>query len=603
MELKSTINDTWKLSMLGSLIGCLIILLFLDQTNQNASFSLVRSMTTSLGLAPLGGQLEPPSTINPNSITLNHTNSPSHSAFVNLMPSNDTVNVVEKPNITLDHTNNIPSQPALVNIMAPNDTINVVEKPNITLDHTDNIPSQPALVNQMPSNDTITVVEKPNITLDHTYNIPSQPALVDLMPSNNTLNVIGKPNITLDHTNNIPSQPELVNLMPSNYTINVIEKLNVTLDDHVETPYSNSSKINTTLGHQVERVDIKTEKECNIFEGKWVYKTEQVRLYDTNTCPFLEEKMSCQKNGRPDFEYEKWRWEPTNCDIPLFNGTYMLERLRNKRVIIVGDSLNRNMWESLACLLYTTIPSSRAYVQAASSTYKVFKAMDYNCVIEFHWSPFLIELNEHHRSGKKVLAVDQLSSSFKQWQGADVMVFNSGHWWTHMGKLRSWDMFQYEGKLMEEMPIELAYERGMKTWAKWVENNVDPKKTTVFFRSISPEHYREQWCYNITQPIMDESYESRYPKSLIDIIKGVIKGISKLHVKYLNITKLSSYRKDAHPSVYRRLDWKIYTTKYMTDIPSYADCSHWCLPGLPDTWNTLLYTSLFYNSSTNMSSL
>ena len=57
-----------------------------------------------------------------------------------------------------------------------------------------------------------------------------------------------------------------------------------------------------------------------------------------------------------------------------FNGIDMLERLRGKRVIIVGDSLNRNQWESLACLLYSAIPSSQAHVDARSGVYKVFKA-------------------------------------------------------------------------------------------------------------------------------------------------------------------------------------------------------------------------------------
>ena len=59
-----------------------------------------------------------------------------------------------------------------------------------------------------------------------------------------------------------------------------------------------------------------------------------------------------------------------------FNGTDMLERLRGKRVIIVGDSLNRNMWESLACLLYSSIPnpSSEAHVQETNGFYKVIRA-------------------------------------------------------------------------------------------------------------------------------------------------------------------------------------------------------------------------------------
>lgn len=52
----------------------------------------------------------------------------------------------------------------------------------------------------------------------------------------------------------------------------------------------------------------------------------------------------------------------------------MLERLRNKRLIIAGDSMNRNMWESLACLLYSSIPSSRVEVDAKNLEYKVLKA-------------------------------------------------------------------------------------------------------------------------------------------------------------------------------------------------------------------------------------
>ncbi|KNA07360.1 hypothetical protein SOVF_172640 [Spinacia oleracea] len=333
-----------------------------------------------------------------------------------------------------------------------------------------------------------------------------------------------------------------------------------------------------------------------MFDGRWIYKPDVVPSYDSISCPFMEEKMSCKNNGRLDFQYEKLSWEARDCDIPLFNGIDMMERLKNKRVIIVGDSLNRNMWESLACLLYTSISPSRVEVDADRTIYKIFKAKDYNFTLEFHWSPFLIDYDRNHKSGKKVLVLDKLSPNSKDWRGADIMVFNSGHWWNHAGKVKSWDLFQYGEELTEEMPIEVAYKRAMKTWAKWIKKNVDPKKTTVFFRSISAEHKMRQyneWCYNVTQIMPEESYVSVYPKSLLNTIESLIAKMSKPQVNYLNITKLSEYRIDAHPSVFRSKDWKNTVAKdYDNKISNYADCSHWCLPGVPDTWNRLLYASI-----------
>lgn len=60
--------------------------------------------------------------------------------------------------------------------------------------------------------------------------------------------------------------------------------------------------------------------------------------------------------------------------VGRFDATDMLERLRGKRVIIVGDSLNRNQWESLACLLYSALPTSQTLVDVKSGVYKVFTA-------------------------------------------------------------------------------------------------------------------------------------------------------------------------------------------------------------------------------------
>lgn len=146
------------------------------------------------------------------------------------------------------------------------------------------------------------------------------------------------------------------------------------------------------------------------------------------------------------------------------------------------------------------------------------------------------------------------------------------------------------------MKTETAYEMAMKTWASWVENNVMSTKTSVFFRSISPEHKGKNWCYDEIEPISGESYVSYFPKSVVDITERILMEI-KTPVRYLNITKLSQYRRDAHPTIYATRVGKHLIEKKEKKPESIADCSHWCLPGVPDTWNRLLYASMVFNAS------
>ena len=57
-----------------------------------------------------------------------------------------------------------------------------------------------------------------------------------------------------------------------------------------------------------------SRKRCDFSVGKWVYD-ESYPLYDSN-CPYLSTAVTCQKNGRPDSDYEKWKWKPNGCSIP-----------------------------------------------------------------------------------------------------------------------------------------------------------------------------------------------------------------------------------------------------------------------------------------------
>lgn len=75
--------------------------------------------------------------------------------------------------------------------------------------------------------------------------------------------------------------------------------------------------------------------------------------------------------------------------------------------------------------------------------------------------------------------------------------------------------------------------------------------------------------------------EPYYNKFISDVVKQMQYESWKVH--FLNITYLSEMRKDSHPSKYREPG---------TPLDAPQDCSHWCLPGVPDTWNELLYAQL-----------
>lgn len=57
------------------------------------------------------------------------------------------------------------------------------------------------------------------------------------------------------------------------------------------------------------------------------------------------------KNGRPDTGYLYWRWKPSNCDLPPFDPVKFLNKMRDKSWVFIGDSIFRNHFQSLTCML------------------------------------------------------------------------------------------------------------------------------------------------------------------------------------------------------------------------------------------------------------
>ncbi|RZB89491.1 Protein trichome birefringence-like 36 [Glycine soja] len=209
---------------------------------------------------------------------------------------------------------------------------------------------------------------------------------------------------------------------------------------------------------------------------------------------------------------------------------------------------------------------------------------DFETSIEFFWAPLLVELKKG-AGNKRILHLDLIEENARCWKGVDVLVFDSAHWWTHSGQTRSWDYYMEGNSIITNMNPMVACQKGLSTWARWVDLNLDPRRTRVIFRSMSPRHNRlnGRKCYKQRKPLQFFSH-IHVPEPLV-VLKGVLKRM-RFPVYLQDITTMTAFRRDGHPSVYS----KAMSEERQKGTGLSSDCSHWCLPGVPDIWNEMLST-------------
>eukprot|EP00249_Psilotum_nudum_P004428 c17951_g1_i1 orf=410-1930(+) len=341
---------------------------------------------------------------------------------------------------------------------------------------------------------------------------------------------------------------------------------------------------------------------CDYSRGRWV-KDDNGPLYSGKECKlWLSSMWACKLMDRPDFNYENYRWQPDGCDLPVFDGLTFLSRMQNKVLAFVGDSIGRQQYQSLMCLI--TAGKEELAVKDVSLEYGFFKPRGAlradgtaqrfsltNTTIIYHWSASLCEIKPLKRKDSETeyaLHLDRPAAFLQKYiHKLDVLVLNTRHHWNR-GKFKSNKWIVHvngkPGMVGSRNDVNAAYYFAVHRVLAWLHKQLEGNHTAalIYMRSLSPRHFfNGEWdsggrCDGSRSPIERKNVTGWMTRD--EVVESAITGT---RVRLLNVTLLSQFRDDAHISKYRSKE-------------GWQDCLHWCLPGVPDVWNEVLYADLFY---------
>ncbi|KAF3947106.1 hypothetical protein CMV_026716 [Castanea mollissima] len=346
---------------------------------------------------------------------------------------------------------------------------------------------------------------------------------------------------------------------------------------------------------------LKENQACNYAKGKWVPDNNRPLYSGFNCKQWLSGMWACRLTQRTDFAYEKLRWQPKYCQMEEFEGSKFLRKMQGKTLAFVGDSLGRQQYQSLMCMI--TGGKERHDVIDVGNEYGIIQARgdarpngwahrfpSTNTTILYYWSASLCDVEPIERTNPNTdyaMHLDRPPAFLRQFlHKFDVLVLNTGHHWNR-GKLKANKWVMYVGGVpntnKDLAMIWKAKNLTIYSIVDWVNSQL-PKYPGLkaFYRTISPRHFvGGDWntggsCDKTTP--MSVGIEVLQDKSSDESAAGAVKGTG---VKLLDITALSQLRDEGHISRFSQ-----------SARSGVQDCLHWCLPGVPDTWNEILFAQI-----------
>ncbi|KAF9601458.1 hypothetical protein IFM89_020225 [Coptis chinensis] len=363
--------------------------------------------------------------------------------------------------------------------------------------------------------------------------------------------------------------------------------------------------LNSTSSELVVNSSKADSGSCDLYHGKWFYDSSGP-LYTNNTCPVLTQMQNCQGNGRPDKDYESYRWKPSQCNLPHFDAKKFLELMRGKTLAFIGDSVARNQMESMLCILWQVeVPRNRGNKRMQRW---YFKSTSVNIVRI--WSSWLIHQTsaplDFAPAGVVKLHLDAPDEGFMDLLPTfDVVVLSSGHWFAKQSvyvlnnEIVGGQLWWPDNSRPKKIDNVEAFGISVDTILTAMGTHPNYTGLTIV-RSYSPDHYEGgAWntggsCTGKSRPTLEgELVENGFTnvmheKQVGGFNKAIQKVSNRSKLRLMDITEAFSYRLDGHPGPYRNPDPNKKTKRGPHGEPPPQDCLHWCMPGPVDTWNEIV---------------
>ncbi|KAL1189086.1 Protein trichome birefringence-like 16 [Cardamine amara subsp. amara] len=342
-------------------------------------------------------------------------------------------------------------------------------------------------------------------------------------------------------------------------------------------------------------------KACNYAKGKWVVDTHRP-LYSGSGCKqWLASMWACRLMQRTDFVFESLRWQPKDCSMEEFEGSKFLRRMKNKTLAFVGDSLGRQQFQSMMCMIsggkerpdVLDVGPEFGFITPEGGARPggwAYRFPETNTTVLYHWSSTLcdiVPINISNPETEHAMHLDRPPAFLRQYlHKINVLVMNTGHHWNR-GKLNGnrWVMHVNGVPNNNKKLAALGNAKNftIHSTVSWVSSQLPHHPgLKAFYRSLSPRHFvGGEWntggsCNNTTP--MSIGKEVLQEESSDFSAGHAVKGTG---VKLLDITALSHIRDEGHISRFS-----------ISASRGVQDCLHWCLPGVPDTWNEILFAMI-----------